>query len=803
MAKTRLDKDKEKDHEEDFKNRNNVIEEEMKDIGRRIDLIDAEGENSYPLREELSEKEKQLKNLLNEWKEWKNIQTKANKGIKEMEKPIVIGEEEMEQLIEAANEKEQQNKITQENEQKNINLTDDYSNDDLYGDNGINDHEKELYGGSEEKVKSYMSALVLDDSVTNKEEKEEKMIRLRFNFNPDRTSMNAPAMAAANRALLNNLINCVNKVDKKAKIKTWKGPGGRGMQKENIETMDTSRMEEHLDQTETGVNWYESGKMVYKMGLRVATNVPIHVFLMRWQDFRKNDIRKWVPVYQSESQKYAKVYQVGFCLGSTEGQNVELLNSRIEKEMDNTQIEMSFQSINQAKVVSEYWKKANDKAKAYKGTSSFNRVKFQWAPKALIVYAANADEVPALRKGLMVKYGKNTEEGVLPVWPDGSSMKFCPLKGKAFNDIGVQKKVFERVGTHVWIKAQTTELELELKNLQSTKQDLKGKTIMEAVLALTIPMDKKQFRPFLHVSRMWTRDENEDKWGVVVHSKLRNVAMKVLNALKDKLFSEYGDAVKKYFKDEKRGYLESYSANAAFEEESWFNFEEESVDDIIGGQAKILLAEGFKDFINNDKTIGGKRSRPTEDPSIPTVFFSGGSDMDTVSETTTIKDAVETNMHQTKRHNNGILRNSQTHYLGEDENEVMEDTQNQKTKKKNQKKGEKSNDKTGEYSDSSVDSESSDAVSVQWSDNLDKQKLTTTVRIRLKNIRKALKKRGIKRKVRYNIVNANDNRTNQTLKALVSVNKHYCGEAMCIEVILGFLAKHDYEKGRDKLLDKN
>ena len=157
---------------------------------------------------------------------------------------------------------------------------------------------------------------------------------------------------------------------------------------------------------------------------------------------------------------------------------------------------------------------------------------------------------------------------------------------------------------------------------------------------------------------------------MVVHSKLRNVALKVLNALKDKLFSEYGETVKKYFKDEKRGYLESYSANAAFEEESWFNFEEESVDDIIGGQAKSLLADGFKDFINNDKTIGGKRSRPNDDASIPTVFFSGESDMDTVSEATTIK-----------------------------------------------------------------------------------------------NIRKALKKRGVKRKVWYNIVNANDSRTNPTLKA--------------------------------------
>ena len=129
--------------EGDFKNRNNVTVKEMKDIGRRINLTDAEGENSYPLREELSEKEKQLKNLLNEQKEWKNAQAKDNQVIEEAEEPIVIGEEETEQLIEAANKKEPtQNKITQENEQNEKNLTEDFSNDDLYEDNGIIKHEK-------------------------------------------------------------------------------------------------------------------------------------------------------------------------------------------------------------------------------------------------------------------------------------------------------------------------------------------------------------------------------------------------------------------------------------------------------------------------------------------------------------------------------------------------------------------------------------------------------------------------------------------------------------------------------------
>ena len=89
------------------------------------------------------------------------------------------------------------------------------------------------------------------------------------------------------------------------------------------------------------------------------------------------------------------------------------------------------------------------------------------------------------------------------------------------------------------------------------------------------------------------------------------MSLKVLNALKNKIFSEYRDAVKKYFKKEKRGYLESYSADAAFEEESLFNFEEESVDNIIGGQPKVIPADGFKDFINNDKTIGGNPSLAT------------------------------------------------------------------------------------------------------------------------------------------------------------------------------------------------
>ena len=64
------------------------------------------------------------------------------------------------------------------------------------------------------------------------------------------------------------------------------------------------------------------------------------------------------------------------------------------------------------------------------------------------------------------------------------------------------------------------------------------------------------------------------------------------------------------------------------------------MDHTIRGQVKVLLANGFQDFIKNDITSGEKRQRPVEASSIPTVFYSGGCMMGTVSAITTIDEAV-------------------------------------------------------------------------------------------------------------------------------------------------------------------
>ena len=202
------------------------------------------------------------------------------------------------------------------------------------------------------------------------------------------------------------------------------------------------------------------------------------------------------------------------------------------------------------------------------------------------------------------------------------------------------------MGAHVWIKAHTITLETCLKDIDSKDRDLDGKNIMEAVLAVTTTMNGKEVRPFLHMEKMWTRNKNEQKWGVVVHKKLEKVAGRINEALKDKLLTKYGDEkMRRYFKDPKRGFIASYQANLEIDdadEDNWFTEDEGTVDELVGGCEKLILIEGMDQFIMKSGGLELKHAEIIEEEttSLPTVL-NDGSTMGLISATTTIKDANE------------------------------------------------------------------------------------------------------------------------------------------------------------------
>ena len=167
-----------------------------------------------------------------------------------------INGESMEKLNQDAQKDEGKNKVlqSQRNEEKNqegIIEEEDYSKEDLCRDNGINGHDKDPCGPKMEGTKSYFQAITHKENTKNVSE---KMIRLRFNFIPERTCTNASSMPTANRMLLGRLAKCVTIVERKARIETWKGTGGRGIDKESIETMDKTAIKGHIDFSSTNDN---------------------------------------------------------------------------------------------------------------------------------------------------------------------------------------------------------------------------------------------------------------------------------------------------------------------------------------------------------------------------------------------------------------------------------------------------------------------------------------------------------------------------------------------------------------------
>ena len=81
---------------------------------------------------------------------------------------------------------------------------------------------------------------------------------------------------------------------------------------------------------------------------------------------------KWMVIFLAESQRFSQSFQVGFCMGSTEDQHTDRLNSRIEADLGIQGVECSAQALNQSGIANLYWDKADNYAKASRNTRSAN-----------------------------------------------------------------------------------------------------------------------------------------------------------------------------------------------------------------------------------------------------------------------------------------------------------------------------------------------------------------------------------------------------------------------------------------------
>lgn len=186
-------------------------------------------------------------------------------------------------------------------------------------------------------------------------------------------------------------------------------------------------------------------------------------FLTGWKAVQQSSAmskKKWFHLYPAEAQRFPVSYQVGFIVGSTENQSIALLNATIESAVAIKGIECSYQSLNQAGVVKDFWERAARLAtgKATVNSSQWKREKFLRSPQAIVIYTDDKTKLRGIRMTLSNQYGKSSD-GKMIVLPDGSQGRFCPLRGPWIKNQQIQTNVYNRVTAHVRAKQECVTIE--------------------------------------------------------------------------------------------------------------------------------------------------------------------------------------------------------------------------------------------------------------------------------------------------------------------------------------------------------
>ena len=187
-------------------------------------------------------------------------------------------------------------------------------------------------------------------------------------------------------------------------------------------------------------------------------------------------------------------WQVGFCMGSTEGQVVTKINDELEEITGIKGIKTSWQNIWQRDVTPSLWKEAKKKATDNSGVIN-NGIKHKWSPSALCIFVTKREDLKPARKVLYEKFGRNVTDSygnddAYPTWPGRSQMKFVPMADRNMSKDNVAK-IGNHIKMHTTMKGNQVTFNTNIKDPDMTLECFKGQTVGEAILGIMTPDNKK------------------------------------------------------------------------------------------------------------------------------------------------------------------------------------------------------------------------------------------------------------------------------------------------------------------------
>lgn len=207
------------------------------------------------------------------------------------------------------------------------------------------------------------------------------------------------------------------------------------------------------------------------------------------------------------------------------------------------------------------------------------REKYKWAPNSLAIYVSSRDMVAKARKVMIGKYGKSVD-GEDPVWPDGSSMRFLPIKGAPIKNQNTRNIVRKRLAYHIWLKVNEVNIDTNFVNIYDTIDAFNGLTFSEIVLKST---NEDNTWIFSHINRAWSNEPSKERWAISVKSHMAEEAILIYNNLRDNLYETYGSDINQFFHDQSTGLLDVVKTSVPLQqddEDDWFD-DDDDIDAVV------------------------------------------------------------------------------------------------------------------------------------------------------------------------------------------------------------------------------
>ena len=428
-------------------------------------------------------------------------------------------------------------------------------------------------------------------------------VRLRFAFKSNQNDNSASGQADEIKRVLKELVKTLDTVDQRAKILQWATPttGDKGIGVNEISQLSPAMAKKYFD-IPAYIKDFGVGKMNHRIGLRVATNCKLREFIDSWNGLKPKGDSSWISVQPAEMQKSPQFFAVAFLQGSSEKKDTTTINASISAELG-VEAEISWQYLKQDGITNELWDLANVQATKTVGKNSkqYNKVKFSWAPAALVVYVANKADVKTAKRKLLQKYGKEVDE-MWPEWCDGSRMKCVPLIQGKINSEKAKDQIGVRMKWQVFSKANEVTLELPLKDIHKPKEYLNNRSLEQVILG-TMADSNAKLSLFKHITHKYSRNPLYVKYQVTVYKSLENEAVRKLEEMKDVLHTQFGNDIFQHFDNQHKGLLESHSKRREHQAEE---FDQETEDWLLSDcmtEKEGCLEPGFKDFIEFDPTV--------------------------------------------------------------------------------------------------------------------------------------------------------------------------------------------------------